>query len=161
MTQLDFGDAAPARPAQGVGPAPILSVTRLLASVRLLVERQIGLVWVAGEVSGCSRAGSGHCYFTLKDAQAQVRCVLYRNKAQLLPFALRDGLAVEVRAVPTMYDPRGEFQLNVDSIRLAGLGALYERFARLKARLAEAGWFDASRKRPLPAYPRRVGIVTS
>jgi exodeoxyribonuclease VII large subunit len=147
---------APARPVQ-----PVWSVGRLVASVRALVERHIGLVWVSGELSGCSRAASGHLYFTLKDADAQVRCVLFRSKAQALAFALRDGLAVEVRAVPTMYDARGEFQLNVDTVRLAGLGALYERFARLKARLEAAGWFAAERKRALPAFPRRVGIVTS
>ena len=141
--------------------APVYSVGRLIAAVRLLIERQVGLVWVAGEVSGCTRAASGHCYFTLKDANGQVRCVLFRQKAQALEFALRDGLAVEVRAVPTMYEARGEFQLNVDSVRLAGLGALYERFARLKARLEAAGWFDAARKRALPAYPRALGIVTS
>jgi exodeoxyribonuclease VII large subunit len=166
MSELDFGppEEAPRRrpPAAGPAPAPaVLTVTRLIASVRLVVERQMGLVWVGGELSGCNRAASGHLYFTLKDANAQVRCVLYRNKAQGLPFVLRDGLAVELRAVPTMYDARGEFQLNVDSIRLAGLGALYERFARLKARLEGAGWFAAERKRALPAYPRCVGIVTS
>lgn len=165
MSELDFGPPdAPRRgapPAAPSSPPAVLSVTRLIASVRLLVERQMGLVWVGGEVSGCNRAASGHLYFTLKDANAQVRCVLYRTKAQALSFALRDGLAVELRAVPTMYDARGEFQLNVDSIRLAGLGALYERFARLKARLEAAGWFAAERKRALPAYPRCVGIVTS
>jgi exodeoxyribonuclease VII large subunit len=164
VNQFDFGDAAPRRPegrSEGPPGPEILTVTRLLASVRLLMERQIGLLWVGGEISGCNRAASGHLYFTLKDANAQVRCVLYRNKAQVLAFALRDGLAVELRAVPTMYDARGDFQLNVDSIRLAGLGVLYERFARLKVRLEGAGWFAAERKRALPAYPRCVGIVTS
>src|SRR5690349_11237011 len=98
MNELDFGPSEderrgqppPSRPA--AAPA-VLTVTRLLASVRLLVERQMGLVWVGGEISGCNRAASGHLYFTLKDANAQVRCVLYRNKAQGLPFVLRDGLA--------------------------------------------------------------------
>src|SRR6478735_11304294 len=120
--------------AAAAGPA-VLSVGRLIANVRLLVERRIGLVWVAGEISGCTRAASGHCYFTLKDADAQVRCVLFRTKAQALAFDLRNGLAVEVRATPTMYDARGEFQLTVDTVRQAGLGALYERFVKLKARL--------------------------
>jgi exodeoxyribonuclease VII large subunit len=87
--------------------------------------------------------------------------VLFRNKAQVLSFALRDGMAVEVRAVPTMYDARGEFQLNVDSVRLAGLGALYERFARLKDKLQAAGWFADDRKRSLPPFPQVVGVVTS
>ena len=139
----------------------MLSVGRLLAAVRLLIERQVGLVWVGGEISGCTRAASGHWYFSLKDAEAQVRCVLFRTKAQGMPFALRDGLAVELRAVPTMYEARGEFQLNVETVRLAGMGVLYERFARLKARLEGAGWFAEARKRPLPAFPRAVGIVTS
>jgi exodeoxyribonuclease VII large subunit len=166
-SSFDFEQPAPderprdaAAPAAAPGPA-VYSVGRLIAAVRLVVERQVGLVWVAGEISGCTRAASGHVYFTLKDANAQVRCVLFRLKAQAVGFALRDGLAVEVRAVPTLYDARGEFQLNVDTVRLAGLGALYERFARLKARLDAAGWFDEGRKRPLPAYPRALGIVTS
>ena len=153
---------APARrPSPGAPGAPVYSVGRLVSAVRLLIEREVGLVWVAGEVSGCKRAASGHVYFTLKDASAQVQCVLYRLKAQAVSFQLRDGLAVEVRAVPTMYDARGEFQLNVDTVRMAGLGVLYERFARLKARLDAAGWFAPERKRPLPAYPRALGIVTS
>jgi exodeoxyribonuclease VII large subunit len=107
------------------------------------------------------RAASGHCYFYLKDATAQVRCAFFRQKARFADFALRDGLAVEVRATPTIYDARGEFQLNVETVRLAGVGALYEKFARLKARLDAAGYFAPERKRDLPAFPRGVGIVTS
>jgi exodeoxyribonuclease VII large subunit len=98
-------------------------------------------------------AASGHCYFNLKDATAQVRCVFFRTKAQHLGFALKDGLAVEVRATASIFEARGEFQLNVETMRLAGIGALYEKFERLKARLAAAGWFGAGRKRPLPAVP--------
>ena len=170
MSRFDFDEPPepppragpdPGREAPGATGAPVYSVGRLMAAVRLLVERQIGLVWVAGEISGCTRAASGHVYFTLKDANAQVKCVLFRLKAQAVAFPLRDGLAVEVRAVPTFYDARGEFQLNVDTVRLAGLGALYERFARLKARLEAAGWFAQERKRALPPYPRAIGIVTS
>ncbi|MBN8478944.1 MAG: exodeoxyribonuclease VII large subunit, partial [Burkholderiales bacterium] len=138
-----------------------MPVSQFLASVRATIERTVPLVWVRGEVSGFLRAASGHCYFTLKDAQAQVRCVLWRSKAQLLDVKLADGVAVDVRAAPTIYEARGEFQLVVDSVRHAGAGALYERFARLKAELEAAGWFDPSRKRPLPEYPRAVGIVTS
>ena len=164
-SDLDADSAATpddgARDPRAAPAAPVYTVSRLIAGVRLLVERQVGLVWVAGELSGCTRAASGHVYFTLKDANAQVRCVLFRLKAQALGFALRDGLAVEVRAVPTMYEARGEFQLNVDTVRLAGLGALYERFARLKTRLETAGWFAEAHKRPLPAYPRALGVVTS
>ncbi len=143
------------------GSRSILSVSLVVSSARLLLERQLGLIWVAGEISNFTRAASGHCYFNLKDAQAQVRCVLFRNKAQFVEFGLADGLAVEVRATPSIYEARGEFQLNVDTVRLAGRGALYERFARLKARLEAAGWFSAERKRPLPRYPLAVGIVTS
>ena len=141
--------------------APVVPVSLLVSSARLLVERQLGLAWISGEISGFTRAASGHCYFMLKDAQAQVRCVLFRQKAQLLDVVLRDGAAVEVRATPTIYEARGEFQLNVETVRVAGLGALYERFARVKARLEAAGWFSAGRKRPLPTSPRRLGIVTS
>ncbi|MEP7061245.1 MAG: exodeoxyribonuclease VII large subunit [Betaproteobacteria bacterium] len=140
--------------------API-TVTALVASARLALEREVGLVLVTGEISGFMRAASGHCYFSLKDANAQVRCVLWRTKARLMEFALRDGLAVDVRAVASLYEPRGEFQLAVDSIRVAGAGALFERFTRLKAELEARGWFDAARKRPLPAFARALGVVTS
>lgn len=142
-------------------PAPVIPVGRFVATARLAIERAIGPVWVGGEVSGFLRAASGHCYFTLKDADAQVRCVLWRHKAQLLDLRIADGMAIEVRATPTLYEARGEFQLNVDAARLAGRGALYEQFARLKAKLEAAGWFDTARKRTLPRFPRAVGLVTS
>ena len=142
-------------------PGPVVPVSRFVASARLLLERHLGLLWISGEVSGCTRAPSGHLYFTLKDEAAQVRCVFFRHKAQRLPFTLREGLAVEVRATPSIYEPRGEFQLNVETMRLAGLGALYERFLQRKNALAAAGLFDEARKRALPAFPRRIGIVTS
>jgi len=118
--------------------APVIPVSLLVSSARLLLERHLGLAWISGEISGFTRAASGHCYFTLKDATAQVRCVLFRQKAQGLGVALTDGLAVEVRATPTIYESRGDFQLNVETVRLAGLGALYERFVRLKVRLEAA-----------------------
>lgn len=155
--QPDGGEGdAPARAAARVVP-----VSRLVAAARLLIERELGLVWVAGEISNIYRASSGHLYFMLKDAGAQVRCTLWRQKAQRLEVNLRDGLAVEVRASPTLYEAKGEFQLNVDMVRLAGPGALYERFAQLKAKLEAAGWFAAERKRPLPRYARSIGVVTS
>ncbi len=150
-----------ASPADPAPLAPVLPVSLLVSSARLLVERHLGLAWISGEISGFTRAASGHCYFMLKDAQAQVRCVLFRHKAQLLEVVLRDGAAVEVRATPTIYEARGEFQLNVETVRVGGLGALYERFARLKARLEDAGWFRPERKRALPVFPRALGIVTS
>ena len=139
----------------------MLPVSLFVSSARLIVERHLGLVWVSGEVSNFSRAASGHCYFVLKDDQAQVRCVMYRQKAQLFGLALRDGEQVEVRATPTIYEARGEFQLSVETVRRSGFGALYERFARLKARLEAAGWFAAARKRELPGFARAIGIVTS
>ncbi len=143
------------------GVAPVIPVSLLVSSARLLIERHLGLAWISGEISNSTRAASGHTYFVLKDDRAQVRCVLFRLRAQLLDFKLADGQQVEVRAVPTIYEARGEFQLSVETVRLSGLGALYERFARLKARLEAAGWFAAARKRPLPAFPRAIGIVTS
>ncbi len=138
-----------------------LSVTAVVAAARSALERDLGLVLVTGEVSGFTRAASGHCYFSLKDEGAQVRCVMWRTRARLLDFALKDGMAVDIRASATMYEPRGEFQLSVEGIRLAGAGALFERFTRLKAKLEAAGWFDAARKRPIPAFARAVGVVTS
>ena len=145
---------------QGAPPA-VIPVSLLVSSARLILERHLGLVWVSGEISGFTRAASGHCYFNLKDSGAQVRCAFFRQKARFVDFALKDGLAVEVRATATIYEARGEFQLNVETIRLAGVGALYEKFERMKARLAALGWFAEERKRPLPAFPRAVGIVTS
>ncbi len=144
-----------------INPAAVLPVSLLISSARLLIERHLGLAWISGEISNFTRATSGHCYFVLKDAQAQVRCVIFRTRSQLLDVALRDGLAVEVRATPTIYEARGEFQLTVEAVRLAGLGALYEKFAALKANLDAAGWFHSGRKRDLPSFPRAVGIVTS
>ncbi len=132
-----------------------------VSQARQLLERQVALTWIGGEVSGCSKAPSGHLYFRLKDAQAQVQCVMYRTRNQHLTFSLKDGMSVEVRATATLYEPRGEFQLNVDALRLAGVGVLYERFAQLKARLEAEGLFAPARKRALPAFPRTVGIVTS
>jgi exodeoxyribonuclease VII large subunit len=145
----------------GPPAATVLPVSLLVGSARRLIERHLGLCWISGEVSNCSRAASGHAYFVLKDDEAQVRCVLYRSRAQFVDFPLKDGQRVEVRAVPTIYEPRGEFQLTVETVRLSGLGVLYEQFARRKARLEAAGWFAAARKRALPSFPRAVAIVTS
>ena len=147
-------------PGQGGSPA-VIPVGLLVSSARLILERHLGLVWVSGEISNFTRAASGHCYFNLKDSTAQVRCVFFRQKAHFAGFALKDGLAIEVRATAAIYEARGEFQLNVETVRLAGVGALYEKFERLKARLAADGWFAPERKRSLPVYPRAVGIVTS
>ncbi|MDH5285443.1 MAG: exodeoxyribonuclease VII large subunit [Betaproteobacteria bacterium] len=160
MTEPGF-DAPHTGRADAAPAPPVLAVGALVASARLVLERNLGVVWVAGEISNLFRAGSGHVYFTLKDAAAQVKCTLWRNKAQLVPFTLKDGMAVEVRALASLYEARGEFQLNVDVVRHAGVGALYERFLALKAKLEAAGWLAPGRKRPLPAFPRAVGVVTS
>src|SRR5262245_36580482 len=112
-----------------------LSVTRLNALARRTLEKRLPLLWVAGEISNCMRAPSGHCYFTLKDERAQVRCVMFRTRAVALDWNPANGTQVEVRALPGLYEARGEFQLTVEFMRRAGLGALFERFARLKSRL--------------------------
>ena len=139
----------------------ILSVAELLRSVRDTLERRFPLAWVRGELSNLSRAPSGHCYFTLKDGAAQVDCVMFRSRAAALDWEPRDGMQVEVRALPTLYEPRGRFQLTVEGMRRAGLGPLYERFLRLKEKLGAEGLFDERLKRELPSFPRTIGVVTS
>jgi len=142
-------------------PAQIITVSELNRLTRELLERNLPLLWVAGEISNFKRYDSGHCYFTLKDAQAQVDCVLFRHRAQLVGWAPQDGMQVEVRALATLYEARGKFQLTIEMLRRAGLGALYEAFTRLKARLEKEGLFDAGIKRVLPRFPRSIGVVTS
>jgi exodeoxyribonuclease VII large subunit len=129
--------------------------------VRDTLERRFPLAWVRGELSNLSRAPSGHCYFTLKDDAAQVECVMFRSRAGLLDWEPRDGMQVEVRALPTLYEPRGRFQLTVEGMRRAGLGPLYERFLRLKEKLGAEGLFDPALKREPPVFPRTIGVVTS
>lgn len=139
----------------------ILTVSALNRSVRDLLEHRYPLLWVRGEISNFMLARSGHAYFSLKDEDAQVRCVMFRHRNQYLDWLPRDGLKVEVQALVTLYEPRGDFQLGVETMRRAGLGALFEAFVRLRDRLQREGLFDPERKRPLPAFPRRIGIVTS
>jgi exodeoxyribonuclease VII large subunit len=138
-----------------------VSVSDLVNRARRAVEAALPLMWVEGEISGLKRAASGHSYFALKDENAQVACVLYRQKSARVPVALRDGMAVQLRVLASFYTPRGEFQLQVEEVRLAGVGALYAAFAALKAKLQEEGLFDAARKRALPQFPKTVGVVTS
>ncbi|HYX65760.1 MAG TPA: exodeoxyribonuclease VII large subunit, partial [Burkholderiales bacterium] len=147
--------------ASGARAGSVLTVSQLLRSVRDTLERRFPLAWVAGELSNLSRAPSGHWYFTLKERGAQVDCVMFRSRAALLAAELREGMQVEARALVTLYEPRGRFQLTVEAIRPAGLGPLYERFLRLKDRLGAEGLFDERLKRPLPEHPRAVGVVTS
>ena len=139
----------------------ILSVAELLRSVRDTLERRFPLAWVRGELSNLSRAPSGHWYFTLKDGAAQVDCLMFRSRAAALDWQPRDGMQVEARALPTLYEPRGRFQLTVEAMRPAGLGPLFERFLKLKERLGAEGLFDPRLKREPPAFPKTIGIVTS
>ena len=140
---------------------PVLSVSALNRQVRDCLETAFPLTWVGGEISNLTYAASGHVYFSLKDAGAQVRCVMWRNRAQLLGWRPENGQQVEARALVSFYEPRGEFQLNVETIRRAGQGDLFERFLRLKAQLEAEGLFAAEIKRPLPAHPQALAIVTS
>src|ERR1019366_6492214 len=141
----------------------VWSVGDLIAAVAEVVRTGFAACSVRGEVSGFSRAASGHCYFNLKDPDggATLRCAMFRRAAQLVGFQAREGDAVELRGRIAVYEPRGELQLVVESMRKSGAGALYERFLQLRAKLEAEGLFDAVLKRPLPAYPATVGIVTS
>ncbi|MFZ1910600.1 MAG: exodeoxyribonuclease VII large subunit, partial [Burkholderiales bacterium] len=145
---------------EGAQQAPV-SVSQLLRSVRDTLERRFPLIWVAGEISNFTRAASGHWYFTLKDDSAQVDCVMFRGRAATLDWTPKEGARIEARVLVTLYEPRGRFQLNVETMRQAGLGPLYERFLRLKEQLAREGLFDAAAKREPPAHPRTVGVLTS
>ena len=139
----------------------ILSPSQLNTLARDLLEGAFPLVRVEGESGNLSRPGSGHLYFTLKDARAQVRCALFKPKSQWLKFQPREGLKVLARGRLTLYEARGDYQLVCDSLEEAGEGALRRAFEELKAKLAGEGLFDAERKRPLPAFVRRLAVITS
>ena len=139
----------------------VLSVRELNFAAKQLIEGGLPLLWVRGEISNFVSAASGHWYFSLKDEQAQVRCVMFRHKSQYLDWQPRSGIQVEVLALPSLYEARGEFQLTLEQMRPAGLGALFEAFERLKKKLELEGLFAESRKRHLPLFPARIGIVTS
>lgn len=143
------------------GSLPVLTVSELNRMARRALESQLPLLWVEGEVSNFMRAASGHWYFSLKDASAQVRCVMFRGRNQFADFTPANGDHVEIRALPSLYEARGEFQLGAETIRRAGAGRLYEAFLKLKAELEAEGLFDPLKKRALPRFPRRIGIVTS
>ena len=142
-------------------PTEAISVTLLLQRAKAALERALPLCWVTGEISGFKRAASGHCYFDLKDDAAQIACVLYRNRAALVGFELKDGAQVELRLRPAIYEPRGSLQFAVEQARLAGVGRLYEAFLRLKAKLETEGLFADETKRALPLIPRGIGLITS
>lgn len=143
-------------------PGPrIWAVGALCRAVADALDARFNPVAVRGEISGFSRASSGHCYFALKDASGQLRCAMFRRAAGLLDFSPRDGDQVEVRGRLAVYEPRGDLQLVVESLQRAGQGALFEQFLQRKARLEAEGLFDVARKRALPTMPRSVGLVTS
>jgi len=139
----------------------IWQVGALCRAIADALDARFNPVAVRGEVSGFSRASSGHCYFSLKDESGQIRCAMFRRAATLLDFSPRDGELVEVRGRLGVYEPRGDLQLIVESMSRAGQGALFEQFLKLKAKLDAEGLFDAARKRPLPVMPRGIGVVTS
>ncbi len=141
--------------------APILTVSLLNRLSRERLESAFPLCWVTGEISNLTIAASGHAYFSLKDSNAQVRCVMFRNRTLLLGWRLENGQHVEARVLVTLYEARGDFQLNVETVRQAGVGNLYEQYLRLKDKLEREGLFANETKRPLPYFPHRIGIITS
>lgn len=158
--------AAPAQPAEPPAPGPepkrrILSVTQLTSRIRAVLEEAVGLVWVTGEITNLRVQSSGHIYFTLKDSGAQVSCVLFRGEPRINRSLLEDGRKVLLEGELTVYEPRGQYQLRIASVELEGLGALQVAFEKLKQKLNAEGLFAQERKRPLPRFPRRIGVVTS
>ena len=138
-----------------------MTVSELNRLARNLLEQSFPLFWVSGEVSNFTRAASGHWYFSLKDAGAQVRCVMFKGRNSYVDFVPREGDKIEARCTVTLYEARGDFQLTVEFVQRAGLGALFEAFEKLKNKLALEGLFDESSKQIIPKHPRQIGIVTS
>ena len=155
-SQWDFGELFPAAETRKV-----LSVSELTTQVKRLLEKSIGNVWVTGEISNLRAQPSGHVYFTLKDSGAQLACVLFRGEASGSRDALAEGKKVNLRGDLTVYEARGQYQLRVTEVELQGVGALQLAFERLKQKLNAEGLFAVERKRALPRYPERIGIVTS
>jgi len=175
MKQADFDDlfSAPAEAKKEIGPIRPAgstasekarkpeSITQLTRRLRLLIEGSFSAVWVEGEISNLRAHPSGHVYFTLKDAQAQIPAVMFRGASQRLPFRPADGLKVIVSGSVKLYEPQGKYQIVCDTMEPGGIGALQLAFEQLKRTLAEEGLFDAARKKPLPLLPRTIGVVTS
>ena len=155
-----MNDAATSTPSRRL-PAQVWQVGALCRAIADALDARFNPVTVRGEISGFSRASSGHCYFALKDASGQIRCAMFKRAASMADFLPRDGDLVEVRGRIDVYTPRGDLQLIVESISQAGQGALFEQFLRLKAKLEAEGLFEPSRKRALPLMPRQIGLVTS
>ena len=159
-----FPDLFPPEPARAPAPVrerDVYTVSRLNKEVRLLLESGMPQLWLEGELSNFAAPASGHWYFSLKDSGAQVRCAMWRQRNTQVRFRPKDGMAVLARARVGLYEPRGEYQLLVEHLEEAGEGALKREFEKLKAKLAAEGLFAAERKRPLPAVPRRIGVVSS
>ncbi len=158
-SQWDFGDLF-SQPATAA-PRRVMSVSELTSQIRRMLEQEIGVVWISGEITNFRAQGSGHIYFTLKDAASQLSCVLFRGEPVSHRDLLADGQKVILRGDVTVYEARGQYQLRVTAIELAGIGALQLAFEKLKQRLQVEGLFAAGRKRPIPRYAARIGIVTS
>lgn len=151
-----------ARPQIASGtPRQILTVSQLTSLVRTSIESGFSDLWLEGEISNLRQPGSGHVYCTLKDESSQIRAVLFRSSAMRVRFSLQEGMHVIVRGRLTVYEPRGEYQIVLEAVEPKGIGALQMAFEQLKERLAAEGLFDQNRKKPLPAFPRTVGVVTS
>ncbi len=146
---------------EGSSNAKVLSVSELNRMAKNILEQSFPLFWVSGEVSNFTRAASGHWYFSLKDAGAQVRCVMFKGRNSYVDFTPREGDKIEARATVTLYEARGDFQLTVEFVQRAGLGALFEAFEKLKRKLSAEGLFDAGIKRAIPKHPKQIGVVTS
>ena len=138
----------------------VLTVSQLTGLLRTTVEGQFSDVWLEGEVSNLRMPGSGHIYCTLKDEFSQIRAVLFRSSALRLKFTLQEGMCIIVRGRLTVYEPRGEYQIVLETVEPKGIGALQLAFEQLKARLAAEGLFDEARKKPLPPFPSTIGVVT-
>lgn len=147
--------------AANLTPTKVITVSELNRMARNVLEQSFPLFWVSGEVSNFTRAASGHWYFSLKDAGAQVRCVMFKGRNSYVDFLPREGDKIEARCTVTLYEARGDFQLTVEFVQRAGLGALFEAFEKLKNKLALEGLFDEASKQPIPEHPKQIGIVTS
>src|SRR2546427_9761886 len=157
----DEPEPEPERAPTPVASRRVLTVTELTVQVRDLLESEFYGVWVEGELSNCRVWNTGHLYFTLKDSASQIRGFMFRSALRYLKFKPADGLRVVARGRISVYEPKGEYQLVCEHMEPQGLGALQLAFDQLKKRLQDEGLFDAGRKRPLPALPRKIGIVTS
>ena len=155
-SQWDFGELFPVEP-----PRRVLTVSELTAQVKRLLEKELGLLWVTGEVTNLRIQSSGHVYFTLKDASAQLNCVLFRGETVENREMLQDGRKLVVQGDLTVYESRGQYQLIVRAVEMQGVGALQLAFDRLKRKLQAEGLFAPERKRALPKYPQSIGLVTS